>query len=158
MNISAPFIRRPVATILLTAGVALCGAAAFTLLPVAPLPRIDVPTLLVEVMSSTSEMAPRCRSKGVATVLAITSGLAPGSWADTKMAGTSMRGSGATGSSVKAAAPQSATPAVSRMVATGLRMKGAEMFTRSLPAPIHRPRPPPWGRARGRRRGRTRGR
>ena len=62
MNISAPFIRRPVATILLTAGVALCGAAAFTLLPVAPLPRIDVPAIFVsaqlpgaspEVMAST---------------------------------------------------------------------------------------------------------
>ncbi len=39
MNISAPFIARPVATTLLTLGVALCGAAAFMLLPVAPLPR-----------------------------------------------------------------------------------------------------------------------
>jgi multidrug efflux pump len=47
MNISAPFIRRPVATILLTAGVALCGAAAFMMLPVAPLPRIDVPAIFV---------------------------------------------------------------------------------------------------------------
>jgi multidrug efflux pump len=62
MNISAPFIRRPVATILLTAGVALCGIAAFLLLPVAPLPRIDVPAIFVtaqlpgaspEVMAST---------------------------------------------------------------------------------------------------------
>ena len=47
MNISAPFIRRPVATTLLTVGVALCGAVAFTLLPVAPLPRIDVPAIFV---------------------------------------------------------------------------------------------------------------
>jgi multidrug efflux pump len=62
VNISAPFIQRPVATILLTAGVALCGAAAFLLLPVAPLPRIDVPAIFVsaqlpgaspEVMAST---------------------------------------------------------------------------------------------------------
>ncbi len=62
MNISAPFIRRPVATILLTVGVALCGAVAFLLLPVAPLPRIDVPAIFVsaqlpgaspEVMAST---------------------------------------------------------------------------------------------------------
>jgi multidrug efflux pump len=62
VNISAPFIHRPVATILLTAGVALCGAAAFLLLPVAPLPRIDVPAIFVsaqlpgaspEVMAST---------------------------------------------------------------------------------------------------------
>ncbi|HEX3950469.1 MAG TPA: efflux RND transporter permease subunit [Steroidobacteraceae bacterium] len=47
MNISAPFIKRPVATILLTAGVALCGGVAFVLLPVAPLPRIDVPAIFV---------------------------------------------------------------------------------------------------------------
>ncbi len=47
MNISAPFIKRPVATTLLTAGVALCGAVAFALLPVAPLPRIDVPAIFV---------------------------------------------------------------------------------------------------------------
>jgi multidrug efflux pump len=62
MNISAPFIHRPVATTLLTIGVALCGAAAFLLLPVAPLPRIDVPAIFVsaqlpgaspEVMAST---------------------------------------------------------------------------------------------------------
>jgi multidrug efflux pump len=62
MNISAPFIHRPVATTLLTIGVALCGAVAFMLLPVAPLPRIDVPAIFVsaqlpgaspEVMAST---------------------------------------------------------------------------------------------------------
>ncbi len=47
MNISAPFIKRPVATTLLTAGVALCGGVAFMLLPVAPLPRIDVPAIFV---------------------------------------------------------------------------------------------------------------
>jgi multidrug efflux pump len=47
VNISAPFIKRPVATTLLTIGVALCGGVAFTLLPVAPLPRIDVPAIFV---------------------------------------------------------------------------------------------------------------
>jgi multidrug efflux pump len=47
MNISAPFIHRPVATILLTVGVALCGAVAFLLLPVAPLPRIEIPGIFV---------------------------------------------------------------------------------------------------------------
>jgi len=47
VNISAPFIRRPVATTLLTLGVALCGAVAFNLLPVAPLPRVDVPAIFV---------------------------------------------------------------------------------------------------------------
>src|SRR6202051_4021801 len=47
MNISAPFIHRPVATILLTTGVALCAAVAFMLLPLAPVPRIDVPAIFV---------------------------------------------------------------------------------------------------------------
>jgi multidrug efflux pump len=47
MNISAPFIKRPVATTLLTIGVALSGIVAFVLLPVAPLPRIDVPAIFV---------------------------------------------------------------------------------------------------------------
>ena len=47
MNISAPFIARPVATILLTLGVALAGASAFNLLPVAPLPKIDTPAIFV---------------------------------------------------------------------------------------------------------------
>ncbi|MGP8238855.1 MAG: efflux RND transporter permease subunit, partial [Limisphaerales bacterium] len=47
MNLSAPFIRRPVATTLLTAAVALSGAVAFILLPVSPLPQIDFPTISV---------------------------------------------------------------------------------------------------------------
>src|SRR5580704_15058083 len=48
MNISAPFIARPVATILLTFGVAIAGIVAFTLLPVSPLPQIDFPTIQVQ--------------------------------------------------------------------------------------------------------------
>ncbi|HUA87799.1 MAG TPA: multidrug efflux RND transporter permease subunit [Steroidobacteraceae bacterium] len=47
MNISRPFIERPVATTLLMAGLFLVGLAAFPFLPVAPLPQIDFPTLLV---------------------------------------------------------------------------------------------------------------
>jgi multidrug efflux pump len=47
MNISAPFIHRPVATTLLTIGLALSGVLAFSLLPVAPLPNVDLPTLSV---------------------------------------------------------------------------------------------------------------
>jgi multidrug efflux pump len=47
MNISAPFIRRPVATTLLTVAVALAGAIAFEVLPVAPLPEVDFPTISV---------------------------------------------------------------------------------------------------------------
>ena len=48
MNISAPFIRRPVATTLLTFGLALAGAIAFRLLPVSPLPQVDFPTISVQ--------------------------------------------------------------------------------------------------------------
>jgi multidrug efflux pump subunit AcrB len=47
MNISEPFIRRPVATSLLMMALAVAGIAAFPLLPVAPLPQIDFPTVQV---------------------------------------------------------------------------------------------------------------
>ena len=47
MNISAPFIRRPVATTLLTVGIMLVGAIAFKVLPVSPLPQVDFPTISV---------------------------------------------------------------------------------------------------------------
>jgi multidrug efflux pump len=47
MNISAPFIRRPVATTLLTLAIALSGLLSFFLLPVAPLPQVQVPTVTV---------------------------------------------------------------------------------------------------------------
>src|SRR6516165_6442118 len=47
MNISAPFIKRPVATTLLTLGITLAGLLAFTKLPVAPLPQVDFPTISV---------------------------------------------------------------------------------------------------------------
>jgi multidrug efflux pump len=47
MNISAPFIQRPVATTLLTIGLALAGAVGFRLLPIAALPQVDFPTIQV---------------------------------------------------------------------------------------------------------------
>jgi len=47
VNMSRPFIERPVATTLLMAGLALIGLAAFPFLPVAPLPQVDFPTILV---------------------------------------------------------------------------------------------------------------
>ena len=47
MNISAPFIARPVATTLLTLGIAFAGALGFSRLPVAPLPQVDFPTISV---------------------------------------------------------------------------------------------------------------
>ena len=48
MNVSAPFIRRPVATTLLTVGLAIAGGIAFGVLPVSPLPQVDFPTISVE--------------------------------------------------------------------------------------------------------------
>jgi multidrug efflux pump len=48
MNISAPFIRRPIATTLLTIAVAIAGAIGFTVLPVSPLPQVDFPTISVQ--------------------------------------------------------------------------------------------------------------
>ncbi|MDR3535494.1 MAG: efflux RND transporter permease subunit [Acetobacteraceae bacterium] len=48
MNFSAPFIARPVATTLLTVGIALAGIFAFFRLPVSPLPQVDFPTISVQ--------------------------------------------------------------------------------------------------------------
>jgi len=67
MNISAPFIHRPVATVLLTAGLALCGAVGFVLLPVAPLPKIDVPAIFVS--ASLPGASPEVMASTVATPL-----------------------------------------------------------------------------------------
>jgi multidrug efflux pump len=67
MNISAPFIARPVATMLLTAGLALAGVLALFLLPVAPLPNVDIPTIFV-----TAQMpgaSPETMATSVATPL-----------------------------------------------------------------------------------------
>jgi multidrug efflux pump len=47
MSLSTPFVRRPVATILLTCGIAIAGAVAFFQLPVSPLPEVDLPTISV---------------------------------------------------------------------------------------------------------------
>jgi multidrug efflux pump len=47
MNLSQPFVERPVATTLLTVGVALAGALAYSRLPVSPLPQVDYPTISV---------------------------------------------------------------------------------------------------------------
>ncbi len=49
MNLSAPFIARPVATTLVTAAVVLAGLLAYQLLPIAPLPQVDFPTISVSV-------------------------------------------------------------------------------------------------------------
>ena len=48
MNLSAPFIQRPVATLLLSLALLLVGALSYRLLPVAPLPDMDFPTITVQ--------------------------------------------------------------------------------------------------------------
>jgi multidrug efflux pump len=67
MNLSSPFIHRPVATVLLTAAIALAGAVAFKLLPVSPLPQIDFPT--ISVSANLSGASPEIMASSVATPL-----------------------------------------------------------------------------------------
>src|SRR5579872_5318355 len=67
MNISKPFIHRPVATTLLTVAVALSGAIAFRLLPVSPLPQVDFPT--ISVSASLPGASPETMASAVATPL-----------------------------------------------------------------------------------------
>src|SRR5438270_1941868 len=88
MNISAPFIDRPVATTLLTIGLALAGAAAFKLLPVSPLPQVDFPT--VSVSASLPGASPETMAATVATPLERSLGRIAGV---TKMTSSSSLGS-----------------------------------------------------------------
>jgi multidrug efflux pump len=67
MSLSSPFIYRPVATVLLTAAIALAGAVAFRLLPVSPLPQIDFPT--VSVQANLPGASPEIMASSVATPL-----------------------------------------------------------------------------------------
>jgi multidrug efflux pump len=67
MNISEPFIRRPIATTLLTAAVALSGVVAFRLLPVSPLPQVDFPT--ISVSAALPGASPETMASSVATPL-----------------------------------------------------------------------------------------
>ncbi len=67
MNLSGPFIRRPIATILLTAGLALAGFAAFFVLPVAPLPNVDFPA--ISVSANLAGASPATMASSVATPL-----------------------------------------------------------------------------------------
>jgi multidrug efflux pump len=67
VSISAPFIRRPIGTILLTAAIALAGGVAFYLLPVSPLPQVDFPT--ISVSASLPGASPQTMAAAVATPL-----------------------------------------------------------------------------------------
>ena len=67
MSLSSPFIQRPVATTLLTAGLALAGAIAYTMLPVAPLPQVEFPT--ISVSANLPGASPETMASSVATPL-----------------------------------------------------------------------------------------
>jgi multidrug efflux pump len=67
MSFSAPFIRRPVGTSLLTAAVLIAGALAYTMLPVAPLPQVEFPT--ISVSASLPGADPETMASSVATPL-----------------------------------------------------------------------------------------
>ena len=67
MNLSAPFVRRPVATVLLTIGIALAGIGAFFMLAVAPLPQVDFP--VISVSASLPGASPDTMATSVATPL-----------------------------------------------------------------------------------------
>ena len=115
MNISELFIRRPVATILLSVALTLGGLFAYRVLPVAALPTVDFPT--VSVSAQLAGAAPETMATSIATPLivwidgivenslisgvaievAMVSGAAPASWAETETVGKSTVGSAATG-------------------------------------------------------------
>lgn len=67
MNLSAPFIRRPVATMLLSLAIMLLGGVSFGLLPVAPLPQMDFPVIVVQ--ANLSGASPEVMAATVATPL-----------------------------------------------------------------------------------------
>ena len=67
MNISEPFIHRPVATTLLTVAIAIAGGVAYNLLPVSPLPQVDFPT--INVQATLPGASPETMASSVATPL-----------------------------------------------------------------------------------------
>ena len=67
MNLSSPFVKRPIATVLLTIGVALAGVAGFFTLPVSPLPQVDYPA--ISVSASIPGASPETMATSVATPL-----------------------------------------------------------------------------------------
>jgi hydrophobe/amphiphile efflux-1 (HAE1) family protein len=76
MSLSTPFIRRPIATALLTAAMFLVGIVAFPFLPVAPLPQIEFPT--IQVSASLPGASPETMASAVATPLENQLALIPG--------------------------------------------------------------------------------
>jgi len=76
MNLSKPFVQRPIATVLLTIGIALAGIVAFFVLPVSPLPQVDYPTISVQ--ASLAGASPDTMASSVTTPLERRLGIIPG--------------------------------------------------------------------------------
>src|SRR6185369_7057640 len=76
MNLSSPFVRRPIATVLLTAGLALAGIAGFFVLPVSPLPQVDFP--VISVSAAIPGASPETMASSVATPLERRLAIIPG--------------------------------------------------------------------------------
>jgi hypothetical protein len=76
MNISAPFIRRPIATALLMVGLLVAGIVAYPLMPVAALPNVNYPTLTVTAQMPGAD--PRTMASSVASPLELQFGEIPG--------------------------------------------------------------------------------
>src|ERR1700692_2609329 len=87
MNISAPFIKRPIGTSLLTLALLMSGVLAFTRLPVAPLPQVEFP--VIQVSASLPGASPETMASAVATPLERQFGRLAGS---TQTASLSRRG------------------------------------------------------------------
>jgi HAE1 family hydrophobic/amphiphilic exporter-1 len=88
MSISTPFIERPIATTLLMAGIFLIGLVTFPLLPVAPLPQVDFPT--IQVSANLPGASPETMASSVATPLEYQFASIPGV---TQLTSTSVLGS-----------------------------------------------------------------
>ncbi len=102
------------------------------------------PCTLVEDIDSMPAMVENCFSSGVATALAMVSGLAPGRAAETMIMGKSTLGRSLTGSFRKAMAPKTSSASISSVVITGRRMDNSEIFISQL----HFPSPPERNRCR----------
>jgi multidrug efflux pump len=76
MNLSGPFIRRPVATVLLSLAIMLLGGVSFGLLPVSPLPNLDFPVIVVS--ANLAGASPEVMASTVATPLERSFGSIPG--------------------------------------------------------------------------------
>ena len=149
-------LRIPVGNMLRAALIAACTSRAAALISRdrsnCSVIRVE-PCELFDVISVMPAMLPSARSSGVATLDAMVSGLAPGRLADTEIVGMSICGKAATGRRKYASSPSSTTPIQISVVATGLRMNGAERlatmsvgrldrFTRTLRHPAAPPAQP----------------